>query len=191
MRIQSNPRLGNTLANETDALPSWPCSHASFFMCKAFIKGFKQRPVRAMGICVNTGIDSLYVIDFTKTIKYFSVIHFLTSTSKQMVFIQIGRNRLIDEQDVVINSSSFGSWPKSVNYSQRLLRTQQTRTMSEPIMVANGRPIVPENGGPLGKSSSGPGPPRTVSLSFNRKITPVDMSDIPDVPFIFILGKKF
>lgn len=99
------------------------------------------------------------------------------------------RNGLINDREVVINSSSFGSWPKNLNDSQRFLRTQQTRTMSEPIMIANGKPFSRE--GPLESSSSGPGPPRALSLSFARKVVPVDLRDIPNVPFVFILGKHW
>lgn len=97
---------------------------------------------------------------------------------------------MINDRDVPIDSSAFGSWPKNLNDSQRFFpRAQQTRTMSEPNMVPNGRRNRGSGVDTSETSSSGPGPPKTLSLTLARKIVPVDVHTVPDIPLIFILGK--
>jgi hypothetical protein len=59
--------------------------------------------------------------------------------------------------------------------------------MSEPIMVVSenvkeGNIVMPES------SSSGPGPPKRIPLTLQRKIIPID-SNPPENPIIFILGR--
>ena len=60
--------------------------------------------------------------------------------------------------------------------------------MSEPIMgfsenVKEGNIIMTES------SSSGPGPPKRIPLTLQRKTVPID-SDLPENPIIFILGTQ-
>lgn len=59
--------------------------------------------------------------------------------------------------------------------------------MSEPIMVVGDSVMREVNKTVTESSSSGPGPPRRVPLTLQRKIIPID-SDPPEQPIIFILG---
>ncbi len=90
-------------------------------------------------------------------------------------------------QEINVNSTAFGSWPRQLNGSLRYQRVQQqARTMSEPIMVVSEN-LKAENGMITESSSSGPGPPKRIPLTLQRKITPID-SNLPDIPIIFVLG---
>lgn len=88
--------------------------------------------------------------------------------------------------------STFGSWPRQLNGSLRYQRVvPQARTMSEPIMVVsnNENHIKVDKISPAETSSSGPGPPKRIPLTLQRKITPIESSP-PDIPIIFVLGKS-
>nr|CAH0102549.1 unnamed protein product [Daphnia galeata] len=102
------------------------------------------------------------------------------------ICMDTGRNKLINGQDINASPTTFASWPRQLNGSLRYQRIHQARTMSEPIMVVSenvkeGNIVMPES------SSSGPGPPKRIPLTLQRKIIPID-SNPPENPIIFILG---
>lgn len=92
--------------------------------------------------------------------------------------------------DISIGPSTFGSWPRQLNGSHRYQRVvPQARTMSEPIMVvSNDSRKADKTISATESSSSGPGPPKRIPLTLQRKIVPID-SKAPDVPIVFVLGK--
>lgn len=59
--------------------------------------------------------------------------------------------------------------------------------MSEPIMVVSATEKANATG-PSETSSSGPGPPRRIALTLQRKVEPINAEEITDVPIIFVLG---
>lgn len=62
--------------------------------------------------------------------------------------------------------------------------------MSEPIMasqkLANG--IVDADFNANSSSSGGPGPPKRINLTLQRRVEPFDSSGLTDSPIIFVLG---
>lgn len=81
--------------------------------------------------------------------------------------------------EVKTGPTSFGSWARQLNgFNDQ----QQMRTMSEPNINFNGVNADKQN------VSSGAEQPKRVPLVLQRKVIPIDFSDIPDVPIIFILG---
>lgn len=106
------------------------------------------------------------------------IINFFTKPNKYETWdFILGRNGLGNHE--VSNHTTFGSWPRQLNgfHGQ-----QQLRTMSEPsINVSNTNKLTVS-------SSSEVEQPRHVSLVLQRKVVPIDATEIPDVPIIFILG---
>lgn len=94
--------------------------------------------------------------------------------------------------NVNVSSNGFGSWPRQMNgdstQSRYPLRSQQqTRTMSEPIMVVSAGQKAE---GSASSSDSGPGPPKRIGLTLQRKVEPISTDNIPNAPIIFVLGNK-
>ena len=97
-----------------------------------------------------------------------------------MGILILGRNGLGNHE--VSNHTTFGSWPRQLNgfHDQ-----QQLRTMSEPsINVNNTNKLTMSSG-------SGAEQPKRVPLVLQRKVVPINLSDIPDAPILFILGLLF
>lgn len=59
--------------------------------------------------------------------------------------------------------------------------------MSEPIMVVSENMMGESNHTVTESSSSGPGPPKRIPLTLQRKIVPID-SELPEIPILFVLG---
>lgn len=68
---------------------------------------------------------------------------------------------------------------------------QQSRTMSEPIMVVSAGPRTDGSASSSDTSSSGPGPPKRIALTLQRKVEPVNVDNIPNAPIIFVLGNYY
>ncbi|XP_032792607.2 uncharacterized protein LOC116929459 [Daphnia magna] len=104
------------------------------------------------------------------------------------ICMDTGRNQLIIRRDIDDSPTAFGSWPRQSNGSFRYQRVQnQARTMSEPIMVVSENMMGESNHTVTESSSSGPGPPKRIPLTLQRKIVPID-SELPEIPILFVLG---
>jgi len=107
-----------------------------------------------------------------------------------------GRKVQINGNDVHVSSNGYGSWPRQMNGDSTQSRyphrfQQQTRTMSEPIMVVSAGQKAGGSASSSDTSSSGPGPPKRIALNLQRKVEPVHVDNIPNAPIIFVLGNHY